>query len=108
MYLIARESRRQWWMLAAAVILSLFAAATAFAQEEIQGRGTASYVPVFTGSHRVGNSRIFQLGGSTSIGATNERLGTAFQVITDSTTLAQPGRGRPGSLRIFPFCGYVK
>jgi len=80
-------------MVAAVVILSLFAAVTAFAQEEIQGRGTANYVPVFTGSHRVGNSRIFQLGGSTSIGATNERLGTTFQVITDSTALAQPGQG---------------
>ena len=93
MYFIAREARTRWGMLATVLVLSLFAAATAFAQEEIQGRGTANYVPVFTGSHRVGNSQIFQLGGSTSIGATKERLGTAFQVITDSTTLAQPGQG---------------
>jgi len=76
-----------------AIISCLFTAAATFAQREIEGGGTTNYVPVFTGSHKVGNSRIFQLGESTSIGATNERLGTTFQVITDSTTLAQPGQG---------------
>jgi len=79
--------------IATVVFLSLVAAATAFAQREIEGSGTTNYVPVFTGSHKIGNSRILQLGGSTSIGATNERPGTTFQVLTDSTTLAQPGQG---------------
>jgi len=77
----------------ALLILCWLAAGTAVAQREIEGGGTTNYVPVFTGSHKIGNSRILQLGESTSIGATNERLGTTFQVITDSTTLAQPGQG---------------
>jgi hypothetical protein len=93
MYFIAREARTRWEILAAVVILSLFAVHAAFAQQEIAGGGTTNYIPVFTGSHRIGNSHVVQLGGSTSIGATNERMGTTFQVITDSTTLAQPGQG---------------
>ena len=93
MYFIAREARTRWEILAAAVLLSLLAAASALAQGEIVGGGTTNYIPVFTGSHRIGNSHIVQLGGSTSIGAASERLGTTFQVITDSTTLAQPGQG---------------
>jgi len=44
----------------AVVTLCLFAAATALAQEEIEGAGTANCVSVFTGTHRIGNSRIFQ------------------------------------------------
>src|SRR5215469_16884071 len=92
MYFIAREARTRWGIVAAVVLLSLFAAATAFAQQEIVGGGTTNYIPVFTGSNRIGNSHIAQLGGSTSIGATNERMGTTFQVITDSTALAQPGQ----------------
>jgi len=93
MYFIARQARTRWEILAAVVILSLFAAATAFAQGEIVGGGTTNYVPVFTGTHRIGNSHIVQIGGSTSIGTNNERMGTTFQVITDSTSLAQPGQG---------------
>jgi hypothetical protein len=79
--------------IAVVVILSLFAAATAFAQREVEGRGTPNYVPIFTGPHTIGNSRILQLGGTTSIGASNERPGTTFQVLTDSTTSAEPGQG---------------
>ena len=75
------------------VILYFFAVGVAFAQKEIEGSGTTNYIPVFTGSHKIGNSRISQLGGSTSIGATNERPGTSLQVVTDSTTSAQPGQG---------------
>ena len=44
----------------AVVTLCLFAAGAALAQEEIEGAGTTNYVSVFTGSHRIGNSRIFQ------------------------------------------------
>ncbi len=61
--------------------------------QTVTGSGTPGTLPIFTGSSTIGNSLILQLGGSTSIGATSERLGTKFQVITDSTTSAQPGQG---------------
>jgi hypothetical protein len=61
--------------------------------QTVTGSGTTSTVPIFTGSSEIGNSPISQLGGSTSIGATNERVGTTFQVITDSTIGPQPGQG---------------
>jgi hypothetical protein len=55
------------WLLAAA-------SASAFAQstriDEIEGVGTPNYVPVFTGSHRLGNSSIFQFDDSIGIGTT--------------------------------------
>jgi len=57
--------------IAAVVTLCLFAAATAFAQEEIEGAGTPGYVPLFTGYHRVGNSVIYQSNGNIGIGTTN-------------------------------------
>src|SRR6267378_2142993 len=41
----------------------------------------------------IASSKISQLGKSVAIGATNERPGTMFEVITDSTTIAQPGQG---------------
>jgi hypothetical protein len=52
---------------AVVVTLCIFAMATALAQTpgvssegEIEGAGTTNFVPLFTGSHRLGNSRIFQ------------------------------------------------
>ena len=49
----------------------LFPVVSAFAQtkiDDIVGAGTTNYVPVFTGSHRIGNSNIFQTGGNVGIG----------------------------------------
>src|SRR5713101_73948 len=74
------------------LILSLCLVPVGRAQT-VTGSGTPGTLPIFTGSSTIGNSLILQLGGSTSIGATSERLGTKFQVITDSTTSAQPGQG---------------
>lgn len=49
----------------AVLTLCLLAAATAVGQstqiDEIEGVGTAGYVPLFTGSHKIGNSNILQL-----------------------------------------------
>src|SRR5215469_2904702 len=54
------------------VALCLLAAFSAFAQNDqgdnIGGGGTTNYVPLFTGSHRIGNSNIFQTGGAIGIG----------------------------------------
>jgi hypothetical protein len=54
--------------------LCLLAAFSAFAQntqiDDIEGVGTTNYLPVFTGSHRIGNSSIFQSSGSIGIGTT--------------------------------------
>ena len=54
--------------------MCLLAATSAFAQstriDEIEGVGTPNYVPVFTGSHRLGNSSIFQFDDSIGIGTT--------------------------------------
>jgi hypothetical protein len=61
--------------------------------QTVTGNGTTGTIPIFTGLSNIGDSPISQLGGSTSIGATNERVGTKFQVITDSTTGPQPGQG---------------
>ncbi len=61
--------------------------------QTVTGSGTTGTIPIFTGSSTIGNSQITQLGGSTSIGATNERVGAKFQVITDATTGPQPGQG---------------
>jgi len=55
--------------IAAIVTLCLFAGATAFAQEEIEGAGTPGYVPVFTG-YKIGNSNIFESNGNIGIGST--------------------------------------
>jgi hypothetical protein len=54
----------------AVVTLCLLAAASAFAQEEIEGAGTPGSVPLFTGYHRVGNSVIYQSNGNIGIGTT--------------------------------------
>jgi hypothetical protein len=45
---------------------------SAFAQrvDDIEGAGTTNYVPLFTGTHRIGNSNIFQTGGAVGIGTT--------------------------------------
>jgi hypothetical protein len=59
---------------AVVLILCLVAAATAFTQEEIEGRGTTNYIPVFTGSHTVGNSVIYQSNGRIGIGTTTPRF----------------------------------
>ena len=57
-----------------AAALCLLAASSAFAQntqiDDIVGAGTTNYVPVFTGSHRIGNSLIYQTGGKIGIGTT--------------------------------------
>ena len=47
-------------------------ATLSFAQEvdDIVGLGTTNYVPLFTGSHRIGNSLIYQTGGKIGIGTT--------------------------------------
>ena len=43
-----------------------------FAQEvdDIVGVGKTNYIPLFTGSHKIGNSNIFQTGGNVGIGTT--------------------------------------
>ena len=53
--------------------LCLLATTTAFAQdqEEIGGFGTPNYIPVFTGSHRVGNSVMYQSNGNIGINSLN-------------------------------------
>jgi hypothetical protein len=60
--------------LVSAAAVFLFAALSAFAQnpqiDDIVGVGTTNYVPVFTGSHRIGNSLIYQTGGKIGIGTT--------------------------------------
>ena len=61
--------------------------------QTVTGSGTIGTLPIFTGSSTIGNSAILQLGGSTAIGATAERIGTKFEVITDSTTPPFPGQG---------------
>lgn len=61
--------------------------------QTVTGSGTVGTLPIFTGSSTIGNSAILQLGGSTAIGATAERIGTKFEVITDSTTPPFPGQG---------------
>jgi hypothetical protein len=66
---------------------------TANAQEEIGGRGTAGTIPIFKGPSTIGNSKISQVGNSIAIGTTSERVGTKFEVITDSTIGPQPGQG---------------
>ncbi len=80
--------RSVFWTL----VLSLCLVSMGRAQT-VSGSGTPGTLPIFTGSSTIGNSLILQHGGSTSIGATSERLGTKFQVITDSTTSPQPGQG---------------
>jgi hypothetical protein len=71
--------------IAAVGVLCLFAAATALAQEEIEGAGTPGYVPLFTGYHRVGNSNILQSpDGNIGIGTTTPVW--PLQVISTRTT----------------------
>src|SRR6516162_4731345 len=71
--------------IAAVGVLCLFAAATALAQEEIEGAGTPGYVPLFTGYHKVGNSNIFQSpDGNIGIGTTTPVW--PLQVISTRTT----------------------
>jgi len=52
--------------------LCAFVVTPVFAQsvEEIEGYGTPGHIPVFTGSHRVGNSAMFESGGNIGIGTT--------------------------------------
>lgn len=66
--------------------------------QTVTGSGTPGTLPIFTGSSVIGNSQITQLGRSTSIGATIERPGTKFQVVTDSTTPAIPGGQGPAAI----------
>jgi hypothetical protein len=55
----------------AVVILSVFLAASASAQEEIGGAGTPNFIARFTGNHKIGNSKIFQSpNGNIGIGTT--------------------------------------
>jgi len=71
--------------IAAVGVLCLFAAATALAQEEIEGAGTPGYVPLFTGYHKVGNSNILQSpDGNIGIGTTTPVW--PLQVISTRTT----------------------
>jgi hypothetical protein len=56
----------------AIVILSVYCAAAASAQEEIGGAGTPNFVARFTGKYKIGNSNIFQSpSGNIGIGTTN-------------------------------------
>lgn len=56
----------------AIVILSVFLAAAASAQEEVGGAGTPNFLARFTGNHTIGNSKIFQSpSGNIGIGTTN-------------------------------------
>src|SRR5215467_10329724 len=79
---------RMFWTL----VLCSFFVSVGRAQTETDS-GTPGTVPIFTGSSKIGNSAVSQLGGTTSIGATIERLGTKFQVLTDSAISPQPGQG---------------
>ena len=58
----------------AVLTLCLLATATAFAQstriDDIEGAGTPGYVPVFTGSHKIGNSIVYEANGDLGIGTT--------------------------------------
>lgn len=76
--------------IALAVALCLIAAVSAFAQkvDDIVGVGTTNYIPLFTGSHRIGNSNIFQNGGKIGIGTTTP----GFPVhILNNNLVAPPG-----------------
>lgn len=57
-----------------AAAVCILAAFSAFAQsteiDDIRGAGTTNYVPLFTGSHKIGNSNIFQTSGAIGIGTT--------------------------------------
>jgi hypothetical protein len=57
-----------------AVAVCLFTALSALAQntrvDDIEGVGTPNFIPIFTGSHKIGNSNIFQTGGAIGIGTT--------------------------------------
>lgn len=55
----------------AIVILSVFLAAAASAQEEIGGAGTPNFITRFTGAHRVNNSNIFQAGNDIGVNTTH-------------------------------------
>lgn len=67
------EEKKMRTKIAVAFAICVVAAVSAFAQEieEIEGAGTATYVPLFTGTHRIGNSKILQLpNGNIGIGWT--------------------------------------
>jgi hypothetical protein len=57
-----------------AAAVCLFTALSARAQstrvDDIVGVGTPNYIPSFTGSHKIGNSNVFQTGGNVGIGTT--------------------------------------
>jgi hypothetical protein len=55
----------------AVVILSVFLAAAASAQEEIGGAGTPNFIPRFIGKHRLTNSNIFEVGNDIGVNTTN-------------------------------------
>ena len=60
--------------IALAFAICLVATVSAFAQQidEIEGAGTATYVPLFTGTHRIGSSKILQLpNGNIGVGWTS-------------------------------------
>jgi hypothetical protein len=73
----------------AVVVLCLFTAATAFAQGEIEGRGTANYIPVFTGTHTVGNSVIYESNGNIGINSPNPNAKFEVKDFRDFDALGQ-------------------
>jgi len=85
----ARSRRRGDAMkirIGAFLTLCLLAAESAFAQstriDEVEGVGTQGYVPVFTGSHKIGNSNIFQSpNGNVGIGWTTPQY--PLQIFTN-------------------------
>jgi hypothetical protein len=87
---------------AAFLTLCLLVAATGSAQtsrssssEEIGGSGTSNFVPIFTGAHRLGNSKIFQAGGNIGIGTSNPLF--PLHIFSDNLT-PPPGQNFPVSL----------
>jgi len=83
-----------------AVAACLFAVVPVFAQtseiDDIRGAGTTDHVPVFTGSHKIGNSLIYELGGKIGIGTTSP----GFPVhILNNNLVAPPGEA-PSALTV--------
>jgi len=70
----------------------IFATSSAVAQsievDDIKGAGTTNYVPVFTGSHKIGNSLIYEKGGKIGIGTAAP--GFPVHILTNNL-IAPPG-----------------